>query len=99
MVLCSLKNQLFLKVSTRTFFLDHLALKFIKKAFLKEVQKLIVEYIIDQFLFTRSQKKCYEEEYNILKEFVHTVFFGFIDVNRSTLVQNESFLFKNVICP
>ena len=35
--------------------------------FLKEVQTLIVEYIIDQFLLRKCQKKRFEQGYDIFK--------------------------------
>ena len=38
-----------------------------KIKFPKEIQKLIVEYIIYQFLFTRCQKKRYDQGYGTLK--------------------------------
>ena len=41
--------------------LDHSAPKFIKLTYLKEIQTLVVEYIIDQFWLTRFQKKRYEQ--------------------------------------
>ena len=37
--------------------------------FLNEVQAGIMEHIIDRFLLSRCQKKCYEQCYDIIKEF------------------------------
>ena len=36
----------------------------------KDIQMLIVEYIIEYFLLASCQKKRYEQGYDILKEFV-----------------------------
>ena len=38
--------------------------------FVEDIQMLIVEYIIDEFLHMKCQKKPYEQGYGILKEFV-----------------------------
>ena len=40
-----------------------------KITILEEIQTLIVEYLIDQFLLTKCQKKRYEQGYDIHKEF------------------------------
>ena len=54
----SLRNQFWTKI----------ALKFIKIKFLK--QTLIVEYVVNQCLVTRCQKKHYEQGYDVFIEFV-----------------------------
>ena len=44
--------------------------KLIKMAYLKDIQTLIVEHIIDQFLVTRCQTKRCKQGYDFLKEFL-----------------------------
>ena len=75
-------------------FFSPLAPKLIEITFLKEIQTLIVEYIIDHFLLTRCQKKYHEQGYDIkgfqgtaaskkLGYFSVMKYFGFIDMNRT----------------
>ena len=48
----------------------HFAPKFIKITFMKEIQTLIVEYIVSHAMLTRCQKKRYEQGCDILTLFV-----------------------------
>ena len=50
-------------------FLGPFAPKLIKIAFLKDIQTLIVEHIIVQFLVTRRQMKRFEQGYDFLRDF------------------------------
>ena len=63
MVGFSLHNRS-LKFLPKKLFLSHLALKLIK------IQMLIVEYVANLFLLIRCQKKRYEQDYAILKDFL-----------------------------
>ena len=64
------RSESVLKVSSEfDFWEKYIALKFIKIIFLKEIHALIVEHIIDYFLLSKCQRKCYELVYNFLKKF------------------------------
>ena len=54
----------------RNRFFGHLAQKFIKLTFHKEIETLFVEHIIDQFLLTMCQKKRIQLGHDIVKDFL-----------------------------